>query len=108
MKRTILLILTLATLLPAASPTKTFTGVITDSMCGKDHTAMKITPDSKCAIDCVKSSATVKFALFDGQKVYKLSDQQTPRQFAGRKVTVTGTLFEKTGILQVAKIELSK
>ena len=106
MNRTILA-LTMVTLLPAASK-KTFTGVITDSMCGRDHRMMKIAPDSKCAVECVKSSAAVKFALFDGKNVYKLSDQQTPQPFAGRKVKVTGTLFEKTGVLQVEKVELLK
>jgi hypothetical protein len=33
-----------------------------------------------------------------------LSDQKTPEQFAGKKVTVTGTLYEKTKILQVDSI----
>ena len=81
MKRTILALLTLAALLAAANQKRTFTGVITDSMCGRDHRMMKITPDSKCATECVKSSAAVKFALFDGQNAYKLSDQQTPQQY---------------------------
>ena len=39
------------------------------------------------------------------QKTYKLSDQQTPEKFAAQKVKVTGTLFEKTGVLKVDKIE---
>ena len=108
MKRIILALLTMAAFLPGASPKRTFTGVITDSMCGRDHRMMKITPDSKCTKECVKSSADVKFALFDGKNVYKLSDQQTPQQFAGQKVKVTGTLFHRTGILQVEKIEVLK
>jgi hypothetical protein len=33
-----------------------------------------------------------------------LSDQATPEQFAARKVRVTGTLYEKTGILKVTRI----
>jgi uncharacterized protein DUF5818 len=82
--------------------TQTFTGVITDSMCGKDHAMMKVTPDPKCVVECVKHSS--KYALLDGKNVYVLSDQKTPEQFAGQKVRVTGTLYEKTKILKVDSI----
>ena len=82
----------------------TFTGVITDTMCGKDHATMKISPDSKCVIECVKGDKNTKYALYDGKNVYVLSDQKTPEQFAGKKVTITGTLFEKTKILKVDSI----
>ena len=51
---------------------------------------------------------TAKYALFDGKNVYKLSDQVTPAEFAGQKVKVTGTLFTKTGIIQVEKVERLK
>jgi hypothetical protein len=37
--------------------------------------------------------------------MYVLNDQQTPEKFAAQKVSVTGTLFEKTKILKVDKIE---
>lgn len=83
----------------------TFTGVITESMCVGDHKAMKIAPDPKCIVDCVKSSPSIKYVLFDGKTAYKLSDQQTPEKFAGQKVRVSGTLFEKTGIVKVDRIE---
>jgi hypothetical protein len=46
-----------------------------------------------------------KYALLVGKDVYVLSDQQTPEKFAAQKVTVTGTLFEKTKVLKVDKIE---
>jgi len=45
-----------------------------------------------------------KYALFDGKTGYVLSDQKTPEQFAGQKVKITGTLFEKTKILKVDSI----
>lgn len=86
----------------AGSASQTFTGTITDSMCIGDHAMMHMSPDSKCVRDCAKG--TVKYVLFDGKNVYKLSDQQTPADFAARKVKVTGTLFQKTGIIQVEKI----
>jgi hypothetical protein len=95
------LLLGAALVLSAAS--QTFTGVVTDSMCGASHKAMNVTPDSKCVRDCVKAGA--KFALLVGDKVYTLSDQQTPDNFAGEKVKVTGTLNSKTNIIAVEKIE---
>jgi hypothetical protein len=73
-------------------------------MCGKDHAMMKVTPDSKCVLECVKHDKNTKYALFDGKNTYLLSDQKTPEQFAGQKVKVTGTLYEKTKILTVDSI----
>ena len=63
---------------------------------------MKVAPDSKCVVECVKHGS--KYALFDGKNSYLLSDQKTPEQFAGQKVKVTGTLYEKTKILKVDAI----
>ena len=101
MKLTLIL---LGTLLHA----ETFTGVITDSMCAKSHKAMNIAPDEKCVRDCIKLDKSVKYALFDGKKVYKLSDQKLPEQYAAKRVKITGKLFEKTGIIQMEKIELAR
>jgi hypothetical protein len=89
--------LLIAGAIAAGAASQTFTGVITDSMCGKDHAMMKVTPDSKCVLECVKSGS--KYALYDGKNVYVLSDQKTPEKFAGQRVKVTGTLFEKTRML---------
>ena len=94
----------LAGALMASAAPQTFTGVITDTMCGKDHAMMKVSPDSKCVVECAKGHGNTKYALFDGKNVYVLSDQKTPEQFAGKKVTVTGTLYEKTKILKVDSI----
>jgi hypothetical protein len=84
---------------------QTFTGVITDSMCADDHKAMNIAPTDKCVRECIKHSAGVKYVLFDGKNSYKLSDQQTPEKFAAKRVKVTGTLYEKTGIIHVDSIQ---
>lgn len=80
----------------------TFTGVITDTMCGKDHSMMKVAPDSKCVLECVKAGA--KYALYDGKDVYVLSDQKAPEKFAAKKVKITGTLDAKTKTIQVVSI----
>lgn len=87
----------------AASQPETYTGVITDTMCGKDHAAMKITPNERCVRECARHDS--KYALYDGKNMYVLSDQKTPEQLAGQKVTVTGTLYRKTNILKVDSIE---
>jgi hypothetical protein len=103
MKKTLTLILAAASVLAAAD--QTFTGTITDSMCGKDHSSMKMGSDAECTIACVKAGA--KYAIYDGKKAYTLSNQTTPQKFAGKRVTVTGSL-DKAGILQVTKIEAAK
>lgn len=105
MKETILGLIFAAAAVTAADKPKTYTGVITDTMCGAKHT-MGITPDDKCVRDCVKMDPKKwKYALLVGTEMYVLSDQQTPEKFAAQKVRVTGTLFEKTKILKADKIE---
>lgn len=101
----LILTLTLAAAAFAAPPAK-YTGVITDTMCGKDHASMGVRPDAECVRQCVKSGGgRWKYALLMGGKIYVLSDQQTPERFAARKVVVTGELFEKTGIIRADRIE---
>jgi hypothetical protein len=89
-----------------AAASETHVGVITDTMCGKNHAPMKVSPDSDCVRQCVKHGS--KYALLEGGKVHTLSDQEAPAKFAGQKVKVTGRLYEKTGILKVESIEASK
>ncbi len=90
--------------LSAAS--ETHVGVITDTMCGANHAPMKVSPDSKCVLECVKHGS--KYALLEGAKVYTLSDQETPAKFAGQKVKITGQLYPKTGVLKVETIEAAQ
>ena len=86
----------------ADSP-KTFTGVITDTMCGAQHTMVKNQPDDQCIKMCTKGSS--EYALFDGETVLKLTDQKTSAKFAARRVKVTGVYNEKTKTIKVASIE---
>jgi hypothetical protein len=82
-----------------------FTGVVTDTMCGASHKAMRITPDEKCVRDCVKMDpAKFKYALYDGKNVYVLSDQKAPEALAGKKVKVTGTLDAAAKTIKVTAI----
>ncbi len=97
-----------AALAVAAGPQK-FTGVITDSMCADgDHSHMKMGPtDGECARACVEAHGAV-YVLYDGKNAYTLSDQKSPEKFAGKKVTVTGTLDAKTKTIRVDSIKAGK
>ncbi len=91
-----------ATLTVVAAGPQAYTGVITCTMCGKDHSGMGVKPDSKCVTECIKHGS--KYALYDGKNVYLLSDQKTPEKFAAQKVKITGALNEKTKIIRVDSI----
>ena len=93
----LLMIATLALVPGDAQGQRKFTGVITDSMCSSgDHKAMRMGPtDAECTVACVLAHGAL-YVLYDGKEVYTLSDQKTPEKFAGKKVTVSGTLDTKT------------
>jgi hypothetical protein len=108
MKLLILSLLTIASL-AVAQDKRTFTGVITDSMCEKaNHSQMQMGPtDGECTIACVLEH-DASYVLYDGKEVYTLSDQKTPEKFAGKKVTVTGALDAKTKTIKVDSITAAK
>src|SRR5262245_50304237 len=93
----------------SAQTSRTFTGVITDSMCATaDHSRMRMgSTDGECTIACVDAHAA-RYVLFDGKDAYSLSDQQTPEKFAGKRVTVTGKLKSETKAIEVEAIALAK
>ena len=103
MRMLFMAVLSTGLLAVAAQQPQTFTGVITDTMCGANHKPMNVSPDVKCVQECVKHGS--KYALLVGSNVYTLSDQQTPGKFAAQKVKVTGVLYDKTKILRADKIE---
>jgi hypothetical protein len=89
----------------AASFADTFTGVITDTMCGaKAHSMMmKGKPDAECVKACAKGPH--QYALLSGTNVMKLSDQKSAAKYPAEKVTVMGTYDDKTKTIKVASIE---
>jgi hypothetical protein len=97
------------TALASAQSGRTFTGVITDSMCpAGDHSRMRMgADDAECTIACMSSHGAL-YVLYDGKETFTLSDQQTSEKFAGRKVAVTGTLDSKTRTIQVRSITASR
>ena len=107
MKKTIAILFAAAALSIAADK-QTFTGVITDDMCADaNHKDMKMGSDPKCVAECIKGM-NGKYVLYDGKASYELSDQKTPAKFAAKKVTVTGTLDEKTKTITVASMAAAK
>jgi len=77
----------------ADNSTQTFTGKVSDAMCGAKHTEGGIAP-ADCVRDCVKKGA--KYALVVGDKVYNLdtSDQAALdelNKLAWEQAKVTGT-----------------
>ncbi len=88
----LLLAVLLATSIGLAAPKeRVFVGNISDDMCGLKH-QMAGKSDAECTLECVKMGSKYVLADTANQKVYKLSDQVKPKDFAGRKVKVTGTL----------------
>jgi hypothetical protein len=88
----------------------TWTGTISDSMCGVKHQAgehegKKMT-DRDCTEACIKGGA--KYVFVSGDKVYKIANQDFAglKTHAGHKVTVTGDM--KDDSITVARIEMPK
>jgi hypothetical protein len=109
MKPSIISLLIIAALAPAAAGQQKFTGVLTDGMCPfADHSRMKMgATDGECAIACVDAHGAL-FVLYDGKDAYTLSDQQALDKFAGRKVIVTGALDAGKKTIRVASITEAK
>jgi hypothetical protein len=46
----------------------------------------------KCTLSCTESGSDFVLADKEHKKVYKLDDQKRPKEFAGDKVVIVGTL----------------
>lgn len=89
----------------AGQGTQTFTGTITDNECADaNHGLMRMgDTDPECVQACIDDHGAT-YLLYDGKVSYQLSDQKAPVPFAGKKVTVTGTLEQKTKTIRVQSI----
>src|SRR3954471_23109672 len=87
----------------APAATKSFTGQVSDSMCGKSH----MMPDksaAECAKECAKDG---DYALVVGDKVYTLKGHKEDLdKLAGANATVTGTVKGTT--IDVASVTAAK
>jgi hypothetical protein len=105
-----LLMAGIATLLlgvSAAAADGTWTGQISDSMCGAKHTDgkhAKSVSDRDCALTCAAKGA--QLVLVSEGKVYKLTNHDADlRAHAGHTVNLTGTLTGES--IRVTKIEMA-
>ena len=101
------LVLTLAAGAAFAAGGKSYTGTVSDSMCGAKHAMPG--DDAACTRACVGKGS--KYALVVGDKVYTLdtSDKAalaTLDKQAGAKATVTGT--EKDNTIAVSSVKPAK
>jgi hypothetical protein len=94
---------------PVLAAEQTWTGQISDSMCGAKHMSAehgkKPISDRDCAQACVQKGA--QYVLVVGGKIYKLMNHDADlKSHAGHAVNLTGDLTGET--IRVAKIEMSK
>src|SRR5437879_11716222 len=104
MTRPIVVVLAVAAV-SAAQGKQTFMGVITDSVCSTaDHSQMQMGPtNAECVTACLSEHGAT-YVLYDGKKVYELSDQKTPERFAARKVKIIGALDARGKTIHVSAI----
>jgi hypothetical protein len=93
--------------LPAFAKDKTYTGMVSDGMCGAKH--MMAGDDASCTRTCVSKGS--KYALVVGDKVYTLDTTDkaalaTLDKQAGMKVTVTGT--DKDDTITVTSVKAAQ
>ena len=93
------------------SAESTWTGKLSDSMCGADHKANGGTmeKDHKCTLDCVKGHGSEYiFVNAADKKIYKIGNQKMAEleTHAGHPVEITGTM--KGDTITVTKIVMPK
>ncbi len=88
----IMAILSVSVVVGSAATPQTFTGTVSDSMCGAKHMLPGKT-DAECTRECVKAKG--KYALVIDKHVYTLAGAQDDLSpMAGKRVRITG---EATG-----------
>lgn len=107
----LLVLLSAAAARPAEPPApRLFSGMISDSECGLDHSRMKkahhIATDRKCTRDCCEKFKQ-EYVLADHTtgEVYQLDDQKKAARYPATLVRILGTLEEDSGTIHVQKIE---
>ncbi len=101
------LFITASVAVSATVKPNTFTGTVSDSMCGAKHAMPG--DDAGCTRACVSKGS--KYALVVGDKVYTLDTTDkaalaTLDKQAGAKATVTGT--EKDGAIAVTSVKAAQ
>jgi len=102
----VVLVVLAATIALGADKSETFTGTVSDSMCGAKH---MMDGDAACARACVKKGSA--YALVIGDKVYALHTEDKAAlaeldKLAGEKAKVTGAASEDS--IEVSKVAAAK
>ena len=91
---------------------QTWTGQISDEMCGADHSAMahdaKKVSAHDCTLNCVKGGT--KFVFVSEGKVYPIANQDLAdlKTHAGHNVKITGDLASDGKTITVSKVEMTQ
>ena len=90
---------------------QTWTGEISDSMCGANHQAMaksgqKVNPRD-CTLECVKAGN--KYVFVSKGQVFEIANQDLPelQKHGGHKVQLTGDLGSDNKTITVTKIQMA-
>ena len=97
-------------IVPASAADQTWTGKVSDSMCGAKHNTSaehgaKRMSDRDCTLACIKDHQA-KYVFVSGGKIYNLSNQDFAglQQHAGHTVKLTGEMSGDT--ITVSKIAM--
>ncbi len=84
-------------------PLQTFTGIVSDSLCGRHHYLLSHASDAECTRYCIAHQAT--YVLVVGDKLYALVDPpgHALDALAGKEARVTGALVE-SNVLEVNSV----
>ena len=94
MKKLVTLTILSLCMATASALAESFTGVVADAMCAKNPAKAGAPTHAACAKKCIDGGTPA--VLVVGDKVYKVSNPDTLTAFAGKKVTVDGTLDADT------------
>jgi hypothetical protein len=93
---------------PAMAADMSWTGQISDAMCGASHKEMAKSgeTDKQCTLGCAKEDGS--FVFVTGGKVYEITNPRLKaiEEHAGETVKVTGTL--KGDKITISKVEAAK
>lgn len=81
---------------------ETLTGVVADAMCAKNPAKASKPEHAACAKKCIDGGSPA--VLIVGEKVYTVSNPDTLNAYAGKKVTVDGTIGSD-GVLTVKSVK---
>ena len=85
----------------AVGAAETLTGVVSDAMCAKNPAKAASAQHAACAEKCIKGGSPA--VLIVGEKVYTVTNPEKIEGFAGKTVTVDGTMAD--GKLTVASVK---